>query len=134
VLLGTLDQAGAVEALKAAGLWTRAQRLKPEGYVLSVTPRRVILAGADEAGLHNGAQTLLQRIERRDGAFRVSASDLADAPAHPFRGVHLYVPPKRETPYFKRLICYLALCKVNTIVLEIGAAMEFKRHPEMNRA
>jgi len=134
ILLGTVDEPGIAAELKAAGAPTRHRMLRREGYVLAVNPGSVIIAGFDSDGLFHGVQTFLQLIERRGQSLRVPCGRHLDAPAHDFRGVHLYVPPKTEIAYFKRLIRFLAAGKVNVIVLEIAAAMEFRRHPEMNRA
>ena len=123
--------AGDVRRLRA----TRAgKKLGPEGYILQVTADGVVIAGTDARGLFYGVQTYLQMIERKGRSLRVPCGRCIDQPVHPFRGVHLYMPPKREIPYVKRLIRYLASCKINTIILEVGAAMEFKRHPEINAA
>ena len=134
ILLGTLDEPVIAEALRAAGAPAKYRDLKREGYVLQIDREGVIIAGFDGDGLFRGVQTFLQLIERRGRSFHVPCGRHVDAPAHPFRGVHLYVPPKTEIAYFKRLIRYFAACGINTIVLEIAAAMEFKRHPELNRA
>jgi hypothetical protein len=111
-----------------------ADSLGPEGYALSVSANRAVIGGVDAAGLFYGVQTFLQLAEKRSGGWRLGCGEVIDAPAHPMRGVHLYVPPKKEIPYFKRLIRFLASVKINTILLELGGALELKRHPEVNHA
>lgn len=130
VLIGLLDDEGIVEALGGDAPAT----LKPEGYALKVSPGRVVIAGADPAGAFYGVQSLLQLIDASGDTPSVACGLIKDFPEHPFRGVHMYVPPKREIPNVLRLIEYLAACKINTVVMEMAAAVELKRHPEMNRA
>ena len=134
VLVGTLDDAAVADALKGCGLRARARSIKREGYLLHVAADRAVIAGFDAAGLFYGVQTFLQLAERQGRSVHVPCGRYVDQPAHPFRGVHLYVPPKTEIAYFKRLIRYLASCKINTVILEIAAGLEYKRHPEFNRA
>ena len=133
ILLGTFDDPVVVRALKAAGLRVDPATLGSEGYALSITRDRVVMAARAAAGLFYAAQTFLQMIEGGGEKLRVPCARCVDRPLHPFRGVHLYIPPKQEIEYFKRLIRYMASCKINTVILEIGAGMEFRRHPEINR-
>ena len=53
-------------------------------------------------------------------------------PAVEHRSVRVFMPPKRELPYFKRFIDMLVHLGYNAILLEIGGVMEYKRHPEIN--
>lgn len=131
ILVGMLSDAAVRAALQEAPM---PARLENEGYILSVTPRRVVIAASDAAGLFYGAQTLLQMVPERPEEDGVPCGTICDEPVHPFRGVHLYVPPKTEIHYFTRLIEFLASCKVNKIILEIAASVELKRHPEINQA
>ena len=69
----------------------------PEGYTLQVTPKAVTITGHDAAGVFYGIQTLLQYLPaeiygdiRRPGMrWSVPAVTVADAPAHPWRGMML---------------------------------------------
>lgn len=131
--VGLLEDAAIAEALKKPG--RNGGRLEHrEGFRLEITPNSVTIGGFDSNGLGHGVQALLQCVERKGNGLAIPCCDIIDWPAHPFRGVHLYVPPAHEIPYFLRLIDYLAACRINTIILEIAAAMEFQRHPEFNRA
>ena len=103
-----------------------------EGYVLAVTRRGVTLAGADAAGAFYGAQTLKLMLAASDGSLPVVT--IRDWPRHPIRGAHMYIPGRSELEFFPRLLDMLAELKYNTIFMEIGAGMEFRRHPEINQA
>jgi hexosaminidase len=106
---------------------------EPEGYRLDVTDRIAVVAGTDDAGAFYGLQSLRQLVERStDGVF-VRAATIRDWPLLPFRGVKLYLPGHQNIAYFKRFLRdTMALYKLNTLVLEVNAAMRFDRHPELN--
>ncbi len=131
ILVGILSDGAVQAALEEAPM---PEHVKSEGYRLSVTPRRAVIAASDAAGLFHGAQTLLQMVPARPEESGIPCGTICDEPIHPFRGVHLYVPPKIEINYFKRLIEFLASCKLNKIIFEVAASVELKRHPEINRA
>ena len=48
------------------------------------------------------------------------------------RGLKSYLPPKNEIDDFKRQIDLLLSLGYNTLTLELGGAMEYKSHPEIN--
>jgi hypothetical protein len=134
LLVGTLDQPSVRSAL--GGLLGRpaARKVGAEGYLLAVRPAGAVVAGHDARGLFYGVHTLLQLLSGAGGRASLPCVEVIDWPEHPFRGAHLYMPPKRELDYSKRLLAFLASCKINTVFFEVGASMEFKRHPEINRA
>lgn len=49
-----------------------------------------------------------------------------------FRGVKAMLPAKEDFAEFKKFIDIMAHFKLNTLMLEIGGAMEYKSHPEIN--
>ncbi len=53
-------------------------------------------------------------------------------PAVAHRSVRVFLPAKKELPYFKKFIDLLVSLGYNAILLEIGGAMQYKRHPEIN--
>ncbi|MBT2485154.1 MULTISPECIES: family 20 glycosylhydrolase [unclassified Microbacterium] len=62
----------------------------PEGYTLTVDDR-VVIAGADEAGLFYGMQTLLQLLREDESGWGILRADVQDAPRFERRGVMLDV-------------------------------------------
>ena len=56
------------------------------------------------------------------------------APQCPFRGLKLYLPPKDGLDAFYRIVDMLLYYRYNTVILEVGGAMEYKRHPEINES
>ncbi len=134
VVLGLLSDPKVSRLLPAAARTQAAKELAAEGYVLSISEKGSIIAGVDEAGLFWGVQTFLHMVRRQGQKWAIPCGLVLDGPRYPFRAVHLYVPPRTEIPHLKRLMGYLASIKINTIILELGGSLEFKRHPEINRA
>ena len=50
------------------------------------------------------------------------------------RSLRIFLPPKNEIAYFCTLIDQMVHLGYNALLLEICGAMEFKNHPEINRA
>ncbi|GEM_PF-1142504 len=110
----------------------READLGPEGYRLSVTPQGALLQATTDRGLYYAAQTLLQLAA---GAESLPCLTLTDWPDKPIRGVHLFIPERREIPFFKRFVSdFLSRLKFNTIFMQVAGGMEYKRHPEINKA
>lgn len=55
-----------------------------------------------------------------------------DAPIADIRGYRVYLPSRSGFSSFFEMLDFLAYYKFNSIILEIGGAMEYKRHPEIN--
>ncbi len=53
-------------------------------------------------------------------------------PVFPYRGIKVYIPAREEMDYFKEFVDYCAYYGYNRIAIEVGGAMEFKKHPEIN--
>jgi len=106
---------------------------KPEGYALSISPEGAWLAGADAPGLAHGATTLSQLLNATGGR-ALPCVDVRDWPRHVVRGIHVYMPARRELGFFQRLLDHLCELRFNTVFLEVGAGMAYDRHPEINAA
>lgn len=57
---------------------------------------------------------------------------LYDRPVCPVRGYRVYLPGRENIPVFKAMIDFLAEYRYNSVILEIGGAMEYKRRPVIN--
>ncbi|MYT22087.1 family 20 glycosylhydrolase, partial [Streptomyces sp. SID7760] len=116
-----------------------------ESYELHVTRERVLLEGADPAGLFHAAQTLRQLLgpeaHRRapaapDRRWRLPVGEVRDAPRFGWRGLMLDVArhfmPKDGV---LRYIDLLAAHKLNVLHLHLtddqGWRIEIKRHPRL---
>lgn len=99
------------------------------GYRLEQNPDEICVFASDVNGAVSGISTLIQMIdENREICFK----RVEDSPNKPIRGMHLYLPPRDKIDTFKRLMDVLALLKMNTIILEVGAGMQYERRPEIN--
>lgn len=56
------------------------------------------------------------------------------APQCTFRGLKLYLPAQQAINQFYKIIDMLVYYRYNTVILEIGGAMEYKKHPEINES
>ena len=105
-----------------------------EAYAIEVTEEGAVLSASGERGAGYAASTLVQLIERRETGFVIPAQVIRDQPYLPVRGIHAYMPAREDLPEFLRIVDALAFLKMNTMILEIGGAMEYRRHPEINEA
>lgn len=87
-----------------------------------------VYAGGDR-GILYGLMTFLRLLDS-DGCFCYDS--VYDHPESDFRGIKLLMPGREEIKYFKEFIDCMLYFRHNTVMLEIGGAMEYKRHPEIN--
>ncbi len=112
-------------------------RVKAQGAYAANGEEYVISLGAEShvwaqsyRGLLYGLATLQQL--QADG--ELSELFLYDYPVSPIRGYRVFLPGHDTMDEFYRMIDMLAYYKYNSIILEIGGAMEYKNHPEINGA
>jgi len=121
-----LDQSGRKTSLD----WEVA-----EGYRLVVGQSGAVIAGHDLRGLFYGVQSFIQLIESPEPGKAVArGAAISDRPFKPVRGVHVYLPARKDLPFFKNYIQTMAHYKINTLILEVGGGMRLDRHPEINTA
>ena len=99
-----------------------------EVYGLEISAEEVVLYGLTSRSQIYAAVTLKQLCEHGE----LSEGLLEDAPDCPFRGYRAYLPGHASLQYFYDTVDLLAYYKYNYLSLEIGGAMEYKRHPEIN--
>jgi hexosaminidase len=98
-----------------------------EGYVIDAQEDIYVYSRTDR-GLFFGCISLLQMI-RGQYLDRMLAYDY---PVCPERGVKVYLPSEVNVDYFKQFVDMICYLKYNTIMIEVGGAMEYKKHPEIN--
>jgi hypothetical protein len=133
IQVGRLGEPALAAELARRGTRVDSRAAVHEGYVLDVRPEGILVAGHDAAGAFYGLQLLRQLIEARHGELCVGPIAVHDWPYKRLRGVHLYMPPRAQLPFFGRLLEVLASLRFNTIFLEVGGGMRYDRHPEINR-
>jgi hypothetical protein len=141
---GDLPPGGVVLRLgRSATFKGKPEKLKPEGYCLIVEPDRVVITGADEAGLFYGTVTFFQLLT---GSMRITEEmlvpcvEILDWPDTPNRLARLEHThnfrngPIRENRGIEYLMewtdRFVAGNRMNVLFLDISALVRHKRRPE----
>ena len=98
-----------------------------EAYALVISDT-IDLYGASEKALIFAASTLKQLIEENE----LRCGILFDYPNKSVRGYRVFIPGRKSFDAFYEMVDMLVYYKFNSIILEVGGAMEYKRHPEIN--
>ena len=129
IVLGRLDQPQMGKLLEARGINTNG--IGDQGYVLDVTPTRVLVAGKDADGLFNGAQTLRQLIVGDGQSAEILGVAIRDWPALLHRGtqVDLARGPVPTLEYLKRIVRTIAEYKLNQLYLYMEDSFQLHGQP-----
>ena len=105
----------------------------PEGYLLSVTPRKALVEATSGAGLFYGLQTLMQIA---DGTDTIPAINISDSPRFGYRGMMLDISRNyRDKNFILKQIDALARLKINRLHLHLtdgaGWRLEIKKYPRL---
>ena len=108
------------------------EELCDEGYELDIKGECVHLSAASQKGLLYGAWSLI-RFGELEEKFECHIIDIPQASR---RGLKLYLPPPDAASLkeFYAIIDLAVRYKYNFVMLELGGAMEYKSHPEINEA
>ena len=101
-----------------------------EAYELQITENQITILFSQQRGLIYGAVTVMQMAEFHE----LYTGTLFDEPDCQFRGYRIYLPGRKSFEDFYALVDFLVYYKYNYLSLEIGGAMEYKKHPEINAA
>jgi hexosaminidase len=113
--------------------------VSPESYALSVTAAGARITATAPVGLFYGSQTLAQLLATRtDGAIRVPALEIEDAPRFAYRGVMLDVARHFfNVGTVTSVIDRIALAKINHLHLHLSDDQGWRLHidswPELTR-
>ncbi len=133
IVMGSVDNRLVRQYCRKLDLQVAAGSPGPEGYVLRVDGRGILIAGSDDAGAFYGLQSLRQLIYRTKEGLRVRGVWIRDWPHKGFRGIRLYLPGRENLTFFRRFLRnFMALYKYNKVIIEVNAAMRLDRHPELN--
>jgi len=100
-------------------------------YRLQIDASQAQVYACDLQGAVMGAATLSQMLAETD-AKALPCVDIDDAPYKTIRGVHMYMPSRKNIDAFCRILDMMAQAKMNMVIIEVGAGMEYERHPEVN--
>lgn len=114
-----------------------------EGYVLSVTPDKILISGKNSKGVFYGIQTLRQLIpasleagKSSTDKITIPAVTIKDNPRFSYRGMHLDVGRHIfPVSFVKKYIDLIALHKMNTLHWHLtedqGWRIEIKKYPKL---
>lgn len=100
-----------------------------DGYVISLNEDNISVRFSNTRGMIYSAVTLRQLSEFDE----LYAGELSDSPDCEFRGYRAYLPGRKSFQEFYDIVDFLVDYKYNYISLEVGGAMEYKHHPEINQ-
>lgn len=84
------------------------------------------------SGFIYGANSLLAGANFNCGL--IPKGLIYNIPRCPFRGLKVYMPAPDDLDSFYRIVDLLGYLRCNKVIIEVGGAMEYKRHPEINSA
>src|SRR4030042_6991344 len=132
VVMGTLDNMLVKQCCINNKLSLNQEDPGPEGYVLQVSSKQIVIAGWDDPGAFFGLQSLRQLINNAENGTKVQGVKVRDWPNLPFRAIRLYVPGPENIVFFKRFLRdFMALYKFNKVIIELNC-MRLDKHPEVN--
>ena len=110
------------------------QLVSPESYILSVTPKHILIQASSGAGLFYGIQTLLQLSQPSGTGYSIVSVEVQDTPRFAYRGMMLDVSRHFFSKEFvKKQIDALAFYKLNRLHLHLtdaaGWRLEIKKYP-----
>ncbi len=114
---------------KRAELDKLGHKQNAEEYLIVLGEKSVVYASKPEGFVF--AVATLEQLKASDELVPLY---LYDAPDCAIRGFRVFLPGHETIGEFKQMIDMLAYYKFNSIILEIGGAMEYKSHPEINEA
>lgn len=97
-----------------------------DGYILKFNEKITVYAES-ERGLFYGVMSLCDKCANGFGKGVVYSYPSVD-----FRMIKLYLPSEENFDFFKKLIDLCLNYGYNTVMLEVGGAMEYESHPEIN--
>ena len=99
-----------------------------DAFVIAAEGETITIYAETRCGRLYGAYALIQQADREG----IPCGFQYSVPKCSFRGLKLYLPAPDGIEEFKRIIDMACYYRHNTIILEVGGAMEYKRHPEIN--
>lgn len=123
VFFSAINRAAIEKTEKAFGAVYNENR---EGYVICIEDDITVYADTPLAMIY-AANSILGHYDSG-----IEKGIIYNYPVCEHRSARVFLPPKSELPYFKKWIDMLLYLGYNTLILEVGGCMEYKRHPEIN--
>ncbi len=105
-------------------------KLSNEAFAIRIDGGRIEIHAPGERGRFYGAMELLRILEQP----QIHDQLLFASPLLALRGLKIYLPEPGEAGFaaFRKLVDFLVRYRYNYLMIEVGGAMEFKSHPEVN--
>ncbi|NOZ21303.1 MAG: family 20 glycosylhydrolase [Planctomycetes bacterium] len=106
-----------------------------EGYRLIVDEKGARVIGRGEAGCLYGAMTLGQMARPADGGAILPHGTITDWPSFPYRIIQYDIARGQtvNVDYVKRVIRWLARCKINALMFYMEDDFKFRKYPFLGR-
>ena len=129
IVLGRLEQPSMKKLLDARGL--NSSGIGDQGYVLDVTPSRVLVAGKDAAGLFYGVQTLSQLLVGDAPSAEILGVQIRDWPVLLYRGTQVDIArgPVPKLDYLKHIVRTIAEFKLNQLYFYMEDSFQLSGQP-----
>lgn len=111
---------------------TPSQLEAEDSYAIFGEKDVLTVCSANFRGQLYGAYTLLQQSYDHGG--KIPGGVIFNLPQCSFRGLKVYLPAPDALEEFYRTVDFLLYYRCNTIIIEVGGAMEYLRHPEINES
>ncbi|NOY78006.1 MAG: family 20 glycosylhydrolase [Calditrichaeota bacterium] len=133
IILMKVDSPGAKNWLKQHQV-SFLPKMEPEGYILSIDPRQIVIIGKTDPGLFYGVVTLIQLVRESNNG-TLQAIQIRDWPALKFRGIsddmaRGQVPTLKE---MKKIIRFSAFYKMNTYMPYLEDLFTSKKYPSIGK-
>lgn len=107
-----------------------------DAYRIRAAGKTVTLSASGFRGIRNALSTLRQLAEvNRDGiklvSYRIPETEIDDAPAMTFRGLHLCWFPETRYARIEQAVRLAAYYKFNHVVIEFWGTFPSKKHPKL---
>ena len=99
-----------------------------ECHIIEAKGDEIQVYALSERGLFYGAVSIIHLMEK--GC--VDELLAYDYPVCDERGMKVFLPASKDIGFFKKFVDMICYFKFNSIMIEIGGGMEYKRHPEIN--
>ncbi len=108
----------------------------PEGYILEIRGKQVVIEALTQAGLFYGIQTLDQLLEdSQDQQIEIPSCLITDYPEIEFRAIHLDLKHHLDAGhYYYSIIDRLAKIKINAIIIEFEDKLRYRKAPLVGAA
>lgn len=117
------------EAYKTLGtVFPDCEAPRPDAYAVHTEPTCVTVYADGERARRYALVSLVTHATEQG----IPTGWIYNVPLCEFRGIKIYVPAREELPFFERLMHMCMAFGLNTCVMEVGGAMEYERHPEIN--